>query len=371
MDHTTYVGLDIHRETVVATALTGRGDRIGQVTLGPSKEELVRYLQGLPGEEKKVVLEACSMWEAYFDAIEESGAEATLSNPLKTRLIAEATIKTDKVDSATLALLHRLDAVPTAFAPPPEIRRLRHLVRDRLFYRRKTSTVMNHTYGQLIHRGIPYDAGFLRLVKGRTWARGLKIDAVDRALDTIDYLLRKTKELDQEIHEAYLRSEEAQLLDSIPGIGELGAVALVAFLCPIERFASVEKVSSYAGLAPTLHQSGGTLYHGRLKRDCNHLLKALLIEAAWVARRLAPRSGVAIVGRRIGRRRGIQKGAAAAAHKLLKIIFAVLKRRTAYTPHAPERSAAKPTVRNPRVAAGECVRGLALGPVAANRLLAH
>lgn len=62
-------------------------------------------------------------------------------------MIAEATIKTDPVDPATLATLARLDAVPVAYAPPPEVRRLRHLVRDRLFYRKKMAMVMNHAYG--------------------------------------------------------------------------------------------------------------------------------------------------------------------------------------------------------------------------------
>lgn len=92
MEHTTYVGLDVHRETVVATALTEQGEKISQVTLGSSREELIRFLHDLPGQEKQVVLEACAMWEMYFDTVESSGATAILSNPLKTRMIAEATI---------------------------------------------------------------------------------------------------------------------------------------------------------------------------------------------------------------------------------------------------------------------------------------
>jgi transposase len=363
--------LDIHRETVVATALSPEGERINQVTLGSSREELTRYLADLPGEEKRVVLEACAMWEAYFDSVESTGATAILSNPLKTRMIAEATIKTDRVDSATLATLLRLDAIPTAYAPPEPVRKLRHLVRDRLFYRRKMGMLMNHTYGQMIYRGIVYESGSLRTVKGRQKARELDLESVNRALDTVEYLLDKSKELDRRIHETFLESKEAQLLRTIPGIGELAAVTLVAFLCPVSRFGSVEKISSYAGLVPTTHQSGDSCYHGRLKRDCNRLLQSLLIETSWAHRRYAPRGDAAKVGKRVGRRRGANKGACAAAHKLLKIVYAVLKRGTPYTPHAPERPAAKSFLRDPRAAARQCVRGIALGPVAADRLLAH
>ena len=102
------------------------------------------------------------MWEAYFESVESSGATPVLSNPLKTRMIAEATIKTDQLDSATRATLLRLDALPTAFAPPAAVRQLRHLVRDRLFYRRNMGMRIDHAYGQTIYRGIAYESGSLR-----------------------------------------------------------------------------------------------------------------------------------------------------------------------------------------------------------------
>ena len=75
---------------------------------------------------------------------------------------------------------------------------------------------------------------------------------------------------------------------------------------------------------------------------------------------------------RVSRRRGKGKGTVAGAHKLLKIIYAILKEKRAYRPHAPERPAAMKGVQDPsRVAAMLCVRGTALGSIAADRLLAQ
>ncbi len=74
-------------------------------------------------------------------------------------------------------------------------------------------------------------------------------------------------ELDWAVRQAFLASREAELLETIPGIGELTAVALVAELCPIDRFPNIEKLCSYAGLVPTNHQSGETSYQGHLKKD--------------------------------------------------------------------------------------------------------
>ena len=371
MDPNTYVGLDIHRKSIVATALDGGGKPVGQAKLGPSQLELTDFLRSLPGR-KHVVMEPCTIWEPLYEALEKEGVEAVLSNPLRTRLIADATIKTDRVDSQALATLLRLEAIPRIYVPDAEGRALRHLVRERYFYRRKAASVSHRAYAELLRRGIEYPDRVLKTVAGRRRMRALGLADVTRAVDTIEYLREKSRELDREIHRAYLRLPDAQWLKTIPGIGELAAVTLAAFLCPIERFASVDRLSSYVGLAPSTHQSGEFCYQGKLKWDSNELLQWLLVELSWTHRQRAPRGAVAKVGARVGRRRGKGKGTIAAAHKLLKIIYAILKEKRAYRPHAPERSAAMQVVQDPdRVAATQRVRRVALGPVAADRLLAQ
>lgn len=92
MEATTYVGLDVHRKTVVATAKDPMGRSTRHSTFGPTRQELTDFLSEIPGT-KKVVLEACSFWERYYDAAISTGAEVVVSHPLKTRLIAEASLK--------------------------------------------------------------------------------------------------------------------------------------------------------------------------------------------------------------------------------------------------------------------------------------
>ena len=81
MQDATFVGLDIHRKSVVATVLDAEGNQLDQATLGPSQDELRQFLESLPGEDKRVAMEACSMWEFYFDVAESVGATTVLSNP--------------------------------------------------------------------------------------------------------------------------------------------------------------------------------------------------------------------------------------------------------------------------------------------------
>jgi transposase len=329
-----FVGLDVHRKSVVATALDSEGRRLSQVKLGIAPVELVEFLRGLPGH-KQVALEAGSSWAPIFDAAESVGASVVLSNPLRTRLIADASLKTDKVDSEALATLLRVRALPTAYAPPPEVRRLRTTVSERIYYKRRATSIKNRTYAVLLRRGIEYQDSILGLRRKREVLRTLHLPEIDRGLDTLRFLEDTCKVLDREIHTAWLGSEDAQLLSTIPGVGELTSVAIVAFICPINRFSSPAKLSSYIGLCPSTRQSGESLQHGPLKRDSNGLLRWMLVEASWTHCRKLPRGAVAKVARRVGRRRGKPQGSVAAAHKLVKIVHAMLKRRETFRAQAP------------------------------------
>ena len=329
-----FVGLDVHKLTTVATILDSEGKRVDQAELSSSDKELVAYLRRFPSPQH-VVLEACSVWPHVYDAVRSTGADVTLAHPYKVRVISEASLKSDRVDSEALARLLRLGSVPMAYAPDPAVRDLRQLVRDRVFYMRQEVDVKNHLYAVLLRRGIPYEDGILGLKRKRETLRELHLPEIDRGLDLLARFDESCADLDRAIHEAFVASKEAQLLETIPGIGELTAVALVAELCPIDRFPNIEKLCSYAGLVPTNHQSGADSYQGRLKKDSNQHVKWLLIQASWIHRREAIRSDVSKLAKRVARRRGKQKGSAAGAHKLLKIVYAVLRRGTPYTPDRP------------------------------------
>jgi transposase len=336
MEPEIFVGLDVHKSVVVATAVDQWGNRLNQTRFGSSDSELIDYLRRLPGK-TRVALEATTVWEHFHDAAVTAGAEVVLSNPYKTRLIAEASLKSDKVDSEALATLLRLRALPQAFIPNESARSQRRIVRDRLFYRKQEKAIRNHVYSILLAKGIPYEDGLLGLKRRREQLRTHRIPEVDRGIDRLLELEATTRELDRAIHEAFTSSSDAQLLASVPGIGELTAVTIAAYLCPIERFATLDQAASYCGLCPTNHQSASTSFHGALKPDCNPTLRWILVEASWTHRQRESRGYVARVGRRNSRRKGAARGSIAAAHALLRVVFAILKRGTPYTPHAPER----------------------------------
>ena len=160
----------------------------------------------------------------------------------------------------------------------------------------------NHTYAFLLPKWIPYDDGILGLEHCREELRSLRLPEVDRGPDRLRELDLDTRAPDAIIHAPFLESKEVQLLGSIPGIGELSSVTLVAFLCPIYRFESFNEFSSYYGLCPTNYQTSDASNKGKLKPDCNNILSWILIEASYIHRQDARVSYVARVGRH-GRRK--------------------------------------------------------------------
>ena len=61
------------------------------------------------------------------------------------------------------------------------------------------------------------------------------------------------------------------------------AMLLASEIDRVGRFASPKKLVSWAGMCPTVHQSGNTMYHGRMKKDSNRKVNWVLIQAAHVA----------------------------------------------------------------------------------------
>lgn len=337
MSTDTFVGLDISKNSIVATAVDPMGHRIRQEKLGTSDEELRGFLRDLPGT-KQVVLEACNVWEHVYDAAASTGAEVLLANPFQVKLVSKTTLKTDRVDSEKLAKLARLQAIPQSYAPPLEVRALRRLVRERVFYSREWTSVANHTYAILLQKGIAYPPAILRRRTLRGRLKNPLIPEIERGLEALNRIEETTRSLDRALQEAHDASPEAQLLTSIPGVGKFTAVALVAFLCPISRFESLDSVVKYCGLCPSVRQSGDQNYHGHLAWDSNAMLRWVLVEAQWNVRLHEKKGDVARVGRRVARRGASNDGAIAAARKLVRIATAVLRRGSPYHLHAPESS---------------------------------
>jgi transposase len=114
------------------------------------------------------------------------------------------------------------------------------------------------------------------------------------------------------------------IVDAIPGIGSRIAETIVAELgTDMSRFPSAAHAASWAGLAPSQHESAGKRKSARI-RDGNRYLRAALTQASWAAVKQAD-TFLAAFYRRLAARRGKKKAIVAVAHKILVIVYTLLK----------------------------------------------
>ena len=129
---------------------------------------------------------------------------------------------------------------------------------------------------------------------------------------------------------SYYRQEEKELyylLKSVPGIGGYLASVLLSELGDFSRFKNEQHLSSYVGLVPGIHASGDSEKKLGVTPRCNALLRTYLIETAWVAVRIDPEIQLYF---RKHQGKKPQVIIVKIAHKLIKKIFAVVKRKIPY-----------------------------------------
>jgi transposase len=104
---------------------------------------LRRFLPGIKEAKAKIALESSGFYMPWVEFLEGMGYEVFVAHPSKVRVIAEARIKTDKIDSEALAHLLRLGYLPCSYVPPRSIRRLCEQVRHRVKLGRMRKDVKN------------------------------------------------------------------------------------------------------------------------------------------------------------------------------------------------------------------------------------
>jgi len=116
---------------------------------------------------------------------------------------------------------------------------------------------------------------------------------------------------------------EIARLQTIPGVGPIVASTAVAVFSTVERFPDAKHAASYTGLVPSTHQSGERDAHGRITKRGSGELRAMLCEAAHHASR--PHHPLNPYFVRLCARRGYKMATIAVAHRLCRIIFAMLR----------------------------------------------
>jgi len=335
------VGLDAHKTRCVACVKTQEGRILEEFAFQNNPhghEELITHLKAYP--EVQVAIESTgNLWIPIYNRLENEHIHVTLTNPKKTRMIAEAKIKTDKLDARILADLLRANLLSASYVPPPQIRAQRSIIRERARLTQLRTIIKNRIHTLLDKQAYksPYTDLFGK--HGLEWLSKLELPAGDRILlevnlEQVTSLNHSIDRLTETIASSAITNPEAKLLMEFTGIDYYSAMLLINEIGPIARFSSPKKLASYAGLAPSTRQSGNHTTHGPITREGNSHIRWILIEAAQHAARHDPRLNQFY--RRIANRRGHNRAVVAVARKMLVTIYHVLNHQNQYRGLRPE-----------------------------------
>src|SRR5579864_7066096 len=118
-----YIGLDVHKQSIVTAIVDSKGKRLGGATLGVSASELLEWIeQQAEASSVRIALEASgsSPWVTY--ALLGAGYDVTPVHARGVRAIAETRKKSDRLDAGKLAELLRLGALRSVHVPSIEDR---------------------------------------------------------------------------------------------------------------------------------------------------------------------------------------------------------------------------------------------------------
>ncbi len=150
----------------------------------------------------------------------------------------------------------------------------------------------------------------------------------DLLLEEIETLLRQVRRIEHELNRQAQRAPAVAQLRTVPGVGIRTAEAVAAFVDDPQRFPNAKAVGRYFGLVPCQDQSGDRNRLGHITREGPPVVRQLVAEAAWQARRRSPtvRAYFARVQRDDPQRKKI--ALVATAHYLVRVMWAMLKRGT-------------------------------------------
>src|SRR5262250_281290 len=334
-----YAGIDAHTKSSTIWIVDRKGRKVSSSTVMTSAEGFAAGLGRWARRGLKSTVEASGITPWVCQLLKDIRVKVVVVNPHRMRLIAESRKKSDRVDAETLAELLRLGGLPEVHQLSMEARRLRTELSVRRQLVRQRTGLINQARGLLRGWGVILPARFFQ---GRG---GWKDLAAKKLPEYLGPLLETMKgvygELTRAIHqvETTLKQRERSdervgRLETIPGVGPVSALTLVAAVDKITRFARAKELTAYNGIVPTVRSSGEREQQGSITRQGRSEVRWVWIQAAHSLVRSQQPAARPLQKWfwSVARRRGVRTGIVALARKMLSLAFYLLRDGTQYEP---------------------------------------
>jgi transposase len=346
------IGVDLHKKSITLCVMNEDLKVLARKTLSCDQpDQIVEFFR--QSRPFKVVVEATASYLWFVDLVEPLAEEVVLANPKKMRVIAESTKKTDRLDAQVLAEFLARGQILRAYMPTPRQRQHRRLVRHRQYLRERMTSVRC----KIRHILADYNADRKELFSARcgpAYFKEVALSDADRFVvkqlwsewdDHQARLTALTKKIKAFVAKAPRREAESRaIIKTAPGVGAVTAEVILSEVGDVGRFRNAKTICAYAGLVPTVRQTGGKKSKDlHITKQGSGLLRWALVESAWRLVNTSPKWSASFS--RLRRRSGSKRAIVAVARKLLCVLYAMLKTSTPYKIIPMETKPPRPTRR--------------------------
>jgi transposase len=291
-----YVGLDVHKKSWTVT-IRSSGMELRTFTQPPKVEQLSCYLnKHFPGGRYFSAYEAGFCGTGIHERLCKLGVENILIHAADMPSTdKQKKNKTDLHDSRAIAENLERGTLKGIYVLTREQQELRSLFRLRECKVKDVTQANNRLKSFLLYFGIELPSNVLKKeylsLQALNWLANLELATVAGSMALRQYIeelkyQRKqlyliTKQLREQIQTT--ASRPYQCLLSVPGIGAVTAMGLIAEVVDFGRFNDPDQYSSFLGLCPRENSSGESTRTMGVQPRCNRHLRPLLIEASWTA----------------------------------------------------------------------------------------
>ncbi len=314
-----YLGIDVHSKYSEVCGVSEAGEITVRRRVATTESGFRGFFGGR--ECSQVVLESGPVTPWVYRLLVALGHEVTVVNPRRVRLIAESTLKTDKIDAEILARLSRLDLgfLRPVYQRSREAQALRTRLRVRTNLVRARTSMINTVRGTLRAQGYRMGSCTTRRFVARYAEVSLDAslaEALDPLIETLVELTDRIDALEADLVAEARSDELLKRLQTVPGVGPLVSLAFVGWMDSPERFQRSRDVGASLGLRPSLRSSGGREVRGRITREGDSEMRRLLVQAAHSTLRCRQDFTLKRWAERLAERVGKRKALVALARKL-------------------------------------------------------
>lgn len=338
-------GLDVHKRVVEAVVIADDdGHVLHRQRFACTRADLQLFAEQHLGKETRVALEATTNTWAVVAVLAPHVAEVVVSNPMRTRAIAEAKVKTDQVDALVLAQLLRTDFLPRVWTPDEKTRSRRQLCTRRASFVQDRTRIKNRIHAVLHQRLLAPPHVDLFGPTSMRWLRSTTLDpegraAVDAELRLLEGLEKEIASVGRDLAVDAHGDPRVKLLMTLPGVDVAVAESLVASLGDFTRFKTGDKAAAYLGLVPSTKQSADHCYHGPITKQGRAHARWLMVQAAQhVGSHPGP---LGVFFRRLAHKKGRNVAVVAVARKLVVVAWNMLTKNEPYRYALPRTVEAK------------------------------